>query len=256
MSPLDALLAELSHHDAVLVLGAGRSVVSEGLRSQGTPVDVVRGDWPSVQLPRRYSLVIVEPSESRDDDVAVAHCAAQHVHPGGEIVLAASADDVLAERFDLREVGRYAVEGTDIARYRRTDRYTIHDRVFEARCRIGRVSPHELAARLGSSDPPTVVDTRTGTDRGRFGVIAGSLHVPRTLVEWHLDPANGYRHAQVTSLDQPLVLVCNGGYSSSLAAASLLDVGFSEVGDLIGGIRAWIDAGFEVVEPDHSHLDI
>jgi len=94
------------------------------------------------------------------------------------------------------------------------------------------------------------------TDRDRFGVIAGSIHVPRTLVEWHLDPANGYRHADVTAFDQPLVLVCNGGYSSSLAADSLLDLGFTDVSDLIGGIRAWVEAGLEVVEPDHSHLDL
>ena len=92
--------------------------------------------------------------------------------------------------------------------------------------------------------------------RARFGVIAGSIHVPRTVVEWHLDPANGYRHPAVTSFDQSLVLVCNGGYSSSLAAASLLDLGFTDVGDLVGGIRAWVGAGLDVVEPDHSHLDL
>jgi len=128
--------------------------------------------------------------------------------------------------------------------------------VFAARSRIGRVTPHDLAGRLQRGDAPTIVDTRTATDRGRFGVIAGSIHVPRTLVEWHLDPSNGYRHAAVTSFEQPLVLVCNGGYSSSLAAESLLDLGFSGVADLIGGIRAWVAAGFAVVEPDHSHLDI
>lgn len=53
---------------------------------------------------------------------------------------------------------------------------------------------------------------------GRSG---GKEHVPRTVLEWHLDPANGYRHPAVTSLDQPLVLVCNRGYSSSLAAGHL-----------------------------------
>lgn len=87
-------------------------------------------------------------------------------------------------------------------------------------------------------------------------MIAGSIHVPRTVVEWHLDPANGYRHPDVTSFDQSLVLVCNGGYSSSLAAANLLDLGFTDVGDLVGGVRAWINAGLDVAEPDHSHLDL
>ncbi len=82
------------------------------------------------------------------------------------------------------------------------------------------------------------------------------MHVPRTVVEWHLDPANGYRHPAVDSFDQPLVLVCNGGYSSSLAAASLLDLGFTDVADLVGGHRAWVAAGLPVVAPDHSHLDL
>ena len=167
-------------------------------------------------------------------------------------------DDVesIATRFDLRVLERFDVEGSRITLLQRTNRVTIHDKVFEARGRIRRVNPHDLFDRLQRVGAPTVVDTRTAVDRGRFGVIDGSIHVPRTLVEWHLDPANGYRHPVVTSFDQPLVLVCNGGYSSSLAADSLLDLGFTDVGDLVGGIRAWRHAGFDVVEPDHSHLDI
>lgn len=255
MAGLDALLGELSVHGGALALGAGRSAVAAGLRERGHPVDTVRGDWPSVQLPRRYSLVVVEPSDDADA-AAVVHCAAQHVAPGGEIVLMIDRSDELAARFGLHERGRFAADGREVVRYGRTDRVTIHDRVFAARSRIGRVTPHDLAGRLQRVDAPTIVDTRTATDRGRFGVIAGSIHVPRTLVEWHLDPSNGYRHAAVTSFEQPLVLVCNGGYSSSLAAESLLDLGFSDVADLIGGIRAWVAAGFGVVEPDHSHLDI
>jgi rhodanese-related sulfurtransferase len=256
VSPLDALFEELSGHDEVLALGSGHSVVAAELHGRGTTVDAVSGDWPSIQLTRRYSLVIVEPTDGSEDVAAVVHCAAQHVAPAGEIVLLARGGNDAADRFDLREVGRFPVEGSEIIRYRRPDRVTIHDRVFVARTRIARVTPHDLAARLRRDGAPTVVDTRTATDRGRFGVIAGSIHVPRTLVEWHLDPANGYRHADVSSFDQPLVLVCNGGYSSSLAADSLLDLGFTDVGDLVGGIRAWINAGLEVVEPDHSHLDI
>ncbi len=216
----------------------------------------MRGDWPSIQLPRRFSLVIVESPERADDVAAMVHCASQHVSPGGELVAVAAPTADIADRFDLREFDRVSVEGATVVRYGRTTRVTIHDRVFAARSRIGRMTPTELAARLLGDRPPTVVDTRTATDRGRFGVIAGSIHVPRTLVEWHLDPANGYRHESVVSFEQPLVLVCNGGYSSSLAAESLLDLGFADVGDLIGGIRAWVDAGYGVVEPDHSHLDI
>ena len=257
MTPLQVLLDELSAYDEALALGSGHSVVADGLGQRGTRVAVVNGDWPSVQLPRRYSLVIVEPPDGSHGVAAILHCAAQHVAPGGEIVVMAGLSEHATERFDLRERSRVDVEGSPIVRYARTDRVTIHDRVFAARSRIRRFTPAELAARLLLDDgAPTIVDTRTATDRGRFGVIAGSIHVPRTLVEWHLDPANGYRHTEVASFDQPLVLVCNGGYSSSLAAENLLDLGFTHVGDLVGGIRAWTAAGFAVVEPDHSHLDL
>lgn len=256
MTTLAVLLDELSDHHAALALGTGHSAVAEGLARRGTAVDVAHGDWPSVQLPRRYSLVIVEPSSGSHDVAAIVHCAAQHVAPGGEILTMTGADDDAAARFDLRERARLQVEGATVVRYSRTERMTVHDRVFAARSRIQRVTAAGLAERLRRADAPTVVDTRTATDRGRFGVIAGSIHVPRTLVEWHLDPANGYRHSDVTSFDQPLVLVCNGGYSSSLAAENLLDLGFTDVGDLVGGIRAWTAAGFDVVEPDHSHLDL
>jgi len=256
VSPLEALFGELSTHGGALALGAGRSVLTSGLPARGTTVDVVSGDWPSIQLTRRYTLAIVEAPDRSQDLAAAVHCAAQHVGPGGELVLMSGEADHLAERFDLRELDRFDIEGIEVVRYRRTDRVTVHDKVFAARSRIGRVTPRDLASSRLSHNAPTVVDTRTATDRGRFGVIAGSIHVPRTLVEWHLDPANGYRHADVTSFDQPLVLVCNGGYSSSLAADSLLDLGFTDVSDLIGGIRAWVEAGLEVVEPDHSHLDL
>ncbi len=209
-----------------------------------------------MQLSVRYSLVIVEPSDGSHDVAAVVHCAAQHLNPGGDVVVIGDGYEDVADRFELTERRRIAVEGSPVVLLRRTERTTIHDTVFAARSRIARISALELAARLASDSAPTVVDTRTATDRARFGVIAGSIHVPRTVVEWHLDPANGYRHPAVTSFDQPLVLVCNGGYSSSLAAANLLDLGFTDVGDLVGGVRAWIDAGHDVIEPDHSHLDI
>jgi rhodanese-related sulfurtransferase len=252
---LETLIEELSTREAALVLGSGRSAVAEALGARGVDATVVAGDWPSIQLTRRYPLVIIEAPHGPDDTAAIVHCGVQHLDPGGELILMIDAADAGA-RFDLRETDRFVVESSEIVRYARTQRTTIHDRVFAARCRIARVDPHGLAGRLERADAPTVIDTRTATDRGRFGVIAGSIHVPRTLVEWHLDPANGYRHPAVGSFEQPLVLVCNGGYSSSLAAESLMELGFRDVADLIGGMRAWIGAGFSVVEPDHSHLDL
>ncbi len=86
-------------------------------------------------------------------------------------------------------------------------------------------------------------------------MIRRSIHVPRTTLEWACDPTNGYRHPAIVSHDQSLVIVCNGGYSSSLAASNLALLGFNAVADLIGGHQAWVRAGYEVVRPDHSSLD-
>lgn len=244
-----------------LVLGSGGWVVSRQLADRSVTLDAVVGDWPSVQLPVRFRLVVVEPQvhhgpHAGDDPAAALHCATQHLVPGGHLVTAVGPFDDLADRFSLEVVAESSPDGVRIALLRRPDRRTIHDVVHDARSRLDRITPDDLARRLMGPNPPTVVDTRTSTDRARFGVIPGSIHVPRTVVEWHLDPANGYRHPTVDSFDQPLVLVCNGGYSSSLAAASLLDLGFTDVTDLIGGVRAWVDAGLDVVDPDHSHLDV
>ena len=65
----------------------------------------------------------------------------------------------------------------------------------------------------------------------------------------------GYLHPAMHSFEQPLVLVCNGGYSSSLAAANLVRLGFTNVADLIGGHTGWAAEGLSVERPHHSYLD-
>lgn len=190
---------------------------------------------------------------------AAIHQAVQHLDRGGVLAMSSTLDVIFrcacAELGLQRDADADADAGTT-AVYRRTDRTTVHDMLWDARAKIDRVTARELAAELSSERPPVVVDTRTHTDRERMGVIPGSIHVPRTVLEWHLDPANGYRHPAVTGFDQPLVVVCNGGYSSSLAAASLQQLGFTNVRDLIGGVRAWTQHGHPVQAPDHAHLDL
>jgi rhodanese-related sulfurtransferase len=188
----------------------------------------------------------------------MVHCAVQHLVPGGVLATMLPADDdhLPASRFVLTEVASLSVGRARLAVHRRTERHTIHDMVFEARSRIGRVTAVDLAGLLESDTAPHVLDTRTHTDRHRSGVIPGSMHVPRTVLEWHLDPSNGYRHPAAISYDEPIVVVCNGGYSSSLAAANLVDLGFEDVSDLIGGHRAWLAAGLPIERADHSHLDL
>jgi rhodanese-related sulfurtransferase len=87
-----------------------------------------------------------------------------------------------------------------------------------------------------------ILDTRQDTDRWSNGVIAGSLHTPRTVLEWVADPTSEFQSPFVEGLDQVLVVMCNEGYSSSLAAFNLQRLGFCNATDMIGGYAAWCEA--------------
>ena len=119
--------------------------------------------------------------------------------------------------------------------------------VAQARAQLIRITPQALAQRLVRDPECVVLDTRTAGDRGRFGAIPGSRHLPRSTLEWRVDPASGYSQEGVSRLDQCLVVVCTDGYSSSLAAVSLQRLGFIHATDLIGGFTGWRDAGMPVV---------
>jgi rhodanese-related sulfurtransferase len=215
------------------------------------------------QLDRQFPTAVVDTTmfgTSPERLRAAIHTAVQHLEPGGRLVLTGAVRDTpMVHEFELgpaHEPADSEFSAVDGVIMRRTARFTVHDMLFEARRMIERIEPAELDRRRSGPTPPVVVDTRTHVDRLRQGVIPGAIHVPRTVVEWHLDPANGYLHPAITSLAQPLVVVCNGGYASSLAAANLLRIGYGSVADLIGGHHAWCAAGLPVTPPDHSHLDL
>jgi rhodanese-related sulfurtransferase len=88
-----------------------------------------------------------------------------------------------------------------------------------------------------------LIDLRSDLDRQRDGIVPGSLHVPRTVLEWRLDPDSPWRSPYVGGLEQRVVLFCDHGYSSSLAASTLVELGFADAGDVIGGFEAWREAG-------------
>jgi rhodanese-related sulfurtransferase len=105
----------------------------------------------------------------------------------------------------------------------------------EARSRIVRYTPEEVAA-----DPElVVVDLRSHDERERAGVIPGSKHVPYSVIQWRADPTSESHDAELVG--RRLCLVCKEGYSSSLAAASLVELGV-DAGDLIGGYEGWLAA--------------
>ncbi|MET7851501.1 rhodanese-like domain-containing protein [Streptomyces avermitilis] len=91
-----------------------------------------------------------------------------------------------------------------------------------------------------------LVDIRYAALRDRDGLIPGALVVERNELEWRLDPQGSHRAPEATGHDLRVVVVCNEGYASSLAAASLRQLGLHRATDLVGGFQAWKSAGFPV----------
>lgn len=91
-----------------------------------------------------------------------------------------------------------------------------------------------------------LVDTRYAALRERDGLIPGALVVERNELEWRLDPQGSHRAPEATSHDLRVVVICNEGYASSLAAVSLRQLGLHRATDLVGGFQAWKAAGFPV----------
>ena len=125
---------------------------------------------------------------------------------------------------------------------------TIDVVLCDARSQLERLRPADAweASRTGEV---LIIDIRTPTDRARAGVIPGSLHLPRTLLEWRVDPTSPRAHPAVGGYERRLVIVCNEGYSSSLAAVALHDIGFHRATDVVDGICGWQEAGLPLVAP-------
>ena len=115
---------------------------------------------------------------------------------------------------------------------------TIDQLLAEARDALPRrPTVDELEALL--SGDALVVDIRPIGDRTAEGPLPGAVVVDRNVLEWRLDPASPHRIPEVTGHDQRIVVVCNEGYASSLAAATLQRLGLRRATDLDGGYRAW-----------------
>jgi rhodanese-related sulfurtransferase len=124
-------------------------------------------------------------------------------------------------------------------------RLTINDLLAAARERLERVGPADAAA--AAERGAVLIDVRTEDQRRADGVIPGALWHPLHVLEWRVDPTSGYGDPALgDDPDRHLILVCHEGYSSSLAAATLQDLGFSRATDLIGGFLAWRAAGLPV----------
>lgn len=122
---------------------------------------------------------------------------------------------------------------------------TINELLAAARQRLNRVEPRDAAAAV--REGAVLVDIRSERDRERDGVIPGAVFIPRNVLEWRVDPASGHRAPELgAALDRRIILICDEGYQSSLAAATLRDLGFARATDVVGGFRAWRAAGLPV----------
>jgi rhodanese-related sulfurtransferase len=117
----------------------------------------------------------------------------------------------------------------------------IDDILAAARARLRRLGPQEtfVAVERGA----VLIDIRPAAQRAAHGEIPGALVIERNVLEWRLDPRSDARLGFATRYDLEVIITCQEGYTSSLAAASLHDLGLTRATDLIGGFAAWQAAG-------------
>ncbi|MFJ8309676.1 rhodanese-like domain-containing protein [Streptomyces sp. NPDC094147] len=129
----------------------------------------------------------------------------------------------------------------------RTRPVGIDEFLDRVRADLNRVTATEAFAE--AAEGALLVDIRYAALRDRDGLIPGALVVERNELEWRLDPQGSHRAAEATSHDLRVVVICNEGYASSLAAVSLRRLGLHRATDLIGGFQAWRAEGLPVTAP-------
>jgi len=129
-------------------------------------------------------------------------------------------------------------------------RRSINDLLDEARERLERVDPEQAREAVDRGDA-LLVDIRSDSQRSNDGVVPGAMFHPRNVLEWRLDPESEQPDPALTEHmdDRRLIIMCDAGYASSLAAATAQELGYENATDLAGGFQAWRDAGLPV-EPD------
>jgi rhodanese-related sulfurtransferase/mannose-6-phosphate isomerase-like protein (cupin superfamily) len=124
----------------------------------------------------------------------------------------------------------------------RTAVLSIEQVLSAARARLRRLTPDQAYEAVATTDA-ILVDIRPESQRAIEGSIPGALVVERNVLEWRFDPASSARLPVATDHDLQIIVFCSEGYTSSLAAASLQDLGLRRATDLVGGFQAWRAAG-------------
>src|SRR5664280_72736 len=123
--------------------------------------------------------------------------------------------------------------------------HTIAQVLAAARRRIRRLTPEETQAALATG--ALLVDIRPVWQRAEFGEFPGALIIERNHLEWRLDPTSDAKIADAKDHEVEVIVACQEGYTSSLAAAALIDLGLHRSADLEGGFLAWQRAGLPTV---------
>ncbi len=121
---------------------------------------------------------------------------------------------------------------------------TVDDLLREARATLDRITPEQASAAL--EDGALLIDVRTYEQRALHGEIPGTLAIGLNVLEWRLDPSSEWSIPPATDHEVRVIVLCQEGFSSSLAAARLQSLGLHRATDVIGGFEAWRDAGLPV----------
>ena len=133
-------------------------------------------------------------------------------------------------------------------------RRTINDLLADARARLHRLEPADAHAAMEQGG--VLIDTRCAELRRRDGSIPGSIQIPLSVLFWRLDSSSGYDNPELShARHRRLILMCDHGYSSSLAAETLHDLGFENATDVDGGFQAWAAAGLPVARAGSRRKD-
>jgi rhodanese-related sulfurtransferase len=125
---------------------------------------------------------------------------------------------------------------------------SIDDLLARARERIDRVQPAAALEEMRAG--AVLVDVRSETQIARDGTVPGAIVISRNVLEWRCAPDGDHRDPRLSDPAGRVIVMCDGGYQSSLAAANLRELGLSRAADLAGGFQAWKDAGLPVSASD------
>jgi rhodanese-related sulfurtransferase len=120
----------------------------------------------------------------------------------------------------------------------------------ESRRKLARLSPEE--AQRAVADGALLIDIRSESQRASDGVVPDARFVPRNVLEWRVDPGSPSHDPEIAQADALMILMCDEGYQSSLAAATLQNLGLSRATDVVGGFQAWRATGLPVERPPRA----